>query len=61
MDQVFRLAENAARVLWVETQDVNFPAITFYRRVGFEVCGFDSTLYDGKEAGEVAVFLSRGL
>ena len=61
MEQVFRLAENAARVLWVETQDVNLPAIAFYRRMGFEVCGFDSTLYDGKDGGEVAVFLSRGL
>jgi len=49
------------RILWVETQNVNFPAITFYRSAGFEVCGFDSTLYDGALSKEVAVFLSKRL
>jgi len=61
MQRIVRLAKQSARILWVETQDVNFPAIAFYRRMGFEVCGFDSTLYDGKDVREVAVFLSRSL
>jgi len=36
----------SARCLWAETQNVNYPAIQFYRKIGFEFCGFDSTLYN---------------
>jgi ribosomal protein S18 acetylase RimI-like enzyme len=47
-----------ARCLWVETQQVNAPAIRFYLRHGFICCGLDASLYDPREApGEVAVFL----
>ena len=53
------MAGTAARVLCVETQNVNFPAIAFYRSVGFEVCGFDSTLYDAPRSAEVAIYLSK--
>ena len=35
-----------ARCVWLETQNVNVPAIRFYRRNGFQFCGFDDTLYD---------------
>ena len=50
-----------ARCLWLETSNVNYPAIQFYRRIGFEWCGLDRTLYapDGDGAGEVALYFSR--
>src|SRR5215216_72689 len=35
-----------ARCLWLETQNINYPAIQFYRRSGFRLCGLDDTLYD---------------
>lgn len=50
-----------ARCVWLETQNVNFPAIQFYQRLGFQWCGLDMALYDGAEAaaGEVALFFTR--
>jgi GNAT superfamily N-acetyltransferase len=52
-----------ARCLWVETQNVNYPAIQFYRRVGFRLCGLDDSLYDPPAHGrnEVALFFVREL
>lgn len=51
-----------ARCLWAETQNVNAPAIRFYRRQGFACCGLDTTLYDPRQAdGEVAVFFALAL
>jgi ribosomal protein S18 acetylase RimI-like enzyme len=51
-----------ARCLWVETQNVNAPAIHFYLSKGFDFSGWDISLYDPTEApGEVAVFLSRDM
>jgi GNAT superfamily N-acetyltransferase len=48
-----------ARCLWLETQDVNGPAIAFYLREGFTLCGFDDTLYDpAVHPGETALFFS---
>jgi GNAT superfamily N-acetyltransferase len=32
--------------VWLETQNVNYPAIQFYRRCGFRLCGLDERLYD---------------
>ncbi len=55
-----------ARCLWLETQNVNHPAIQFYRRSGFAFCGFDATLYDPDAMeletslqDEVALFFAR--
>jgi ribosomal protein S18 acetylase RimI-like enzyme len=50
-----------ARCLWVETQNVNFPAIQFYRRAGFQLCGLDESLYEpeGCSRDEVALFFAR--
>jgi ribosomal protein S18 acetylase RimI-like enzyme len=50
-----------ARCLWVETQNVNAPAIEFYQRAGFEFCGLDTSLYDPENVGtnEIAVFFAR--
>ena len=49
-----------ANHLWAETSNLNVPAIAAYRRWGFELCGLDTTLYQGTPAaGETALFLSR--
>jgi ribosomal protein S18 acetylase RimI-like enzyme len=57
--------ERATRCLWLETQNVNFPAVQFYRRMGFRLCGLDETLYrpgvPGLLPGEVALYFSRDL
>jgi ribosomal protein S18 acetylase RimI-like enzyme len=60
------LAERArrddVRCLWLETQNVNYAAVQFYRRMGFALCGLDTTLYDPASLpGEVALFFARGL
>jgi ribosomal protein S18 acetylase RimI-like enzyme len=51
--------DNGARELWVETQNINVPAIRAYRRLGFTVTGLDLTRYAPPHDTEVAVFLSR--
>jgi ribosomal protein S18 acetylase RimI-like enzyme len=64
MNELVRFAECAgARCLWVETQNVNFPAIQFYRRAGFRLCGLDEAFYDpeGPGPGEIALFWAREL
>lgn len=51
-----------ARSLWIETQNVNYPAIQFYQRIGFALVGWDRSLYGPvSESGEVAVFFNRDL
>jgi ribosomal protein S18 acetylase RimI-like enzyme len=52
-----------ARCLWLETQDVNYSAIQFYRRLGFQWCGLDLSLdeHDGSASDETAVFFMRRL
>jgi ribosomal protein S18 acetylase RimI-like enzyme len=54
----------AARCLWLETQNVNYPAVQFYLRLGFQPCGLDQTLYapgPGLLPGEVALYFARDL
>ena len=50
-----------ARCLWLETQNVNYSAIQFYRNSGFHFCGFDESLYDPETVSnkEIALFFSR--
>jgi ribosomal protein S18 acetylase RimI-like enzyme len=50
-----------ARCLWVETQNTNFPAVQFYQRMGFRLCGLDESLYDSARTGphETALFFVR--
>ncbi len=49
-----------ARYVWLETQNVNAPAIRFYRWSGFQFCGFDATLYDLADSNEeIALFFAR--
>jgi len=35
-----------ARTAWVETSSRNHPAVLAYKRLGFKLCGFDTTLYN---------------
>jgi ribosomal protein S18 acetylase RimI-like enzyme len=58
-------SEQSLRCLWVETQNVSYPAIQFYRRLGFRLCGLDVTLYRPDDPlllpGEVALFFACDL
>jgi ribosomal protein S18 acetylase RimI-like enzyme len=57
--QIFAVAKSAVN-MWLETSSVNTPAITVYRRLGFELCGLDTTFYQGTSAaGETALFFAR--
>ncbi len=53
--------EAGSRALWLETSNLAHPAITFYRRLGFALCGLDRSLHDpaGPVAGEVALYFAR--
>jgi ribosomal protein S18 acetylase RimI-like enzyme len=56
-----RVRANAlhARCLWVETQNVNAPAIRFYERCGLILSGLDISLYDPQDiVGETALFFA---
>jgi ribosomal protein S18 acetylase RimI-like enzyme len=51
-----------ARCLWIETQNVNYPAVQFYLASGFYLCGLDQSFYDPVEhPGEIALFFARSL
>ncbi len=53
--------ELSARTAWLEVTNVNAPAVRAYRRMGFALCGLDTSLYVGTESeGETALFMSRG-
>ncbi len=46
--------------MWLETSSLNVAGVRAYRRLGFELCGLDATLYDGTPAsGETALFFAR--
>lgn len=61
-EAVRQARETGARCLWLETQNVNEPAIGFYLSKGFRICGLDTTFYEPAESpGEVAVFLAMDL
>jgi ribosomal protein S18 acetylase RimI-like enzyme len=54
--------EAGARTAWLETSNLNLPGARAYGRLGFRLCGLDTSLYDGTPAqGEVALFLCRSL
>ncbi|MCJ7932896.1 MAG: GNAT family N-acetyltransferase [Chryseobacterium sp.] len=47
------------RVIELETQNTNYPAIQFYRRMGFNITGVNTRLYDHPD--EIAVFMTLDL
>lgn len=54
--------ERGARTAWLETSSVNVPAVRAYQRMGFALCGLDTTLYRGTPSeGEVALYLAKEL
>jgi ribosomal protein S18 acetylase RimI-like enzyme len=53
---VARARQAGMRCVWLETSNVAYPAIQFYRSVGFELCGLDTSLYGGEQAGETALY-----
>jgi ribosomal protein S18 acetylase RimI-like enzyme len=66
MDALARRAARhpSARCLWLETQNVNYPAVQFYLRMGFRLCGLDQTLYRPQPdilPGETALYFTRDL
>jgi ribosomal protein S18 acetylase RimI-like enzyme len=52
-----------ARIISLETQNTNYPAIRFYRANGFEIDSIDLSLYTNEDAerGEVAIIMKRKL
>jgi ribosomal protein S18 acetylase RimI-like enzyme len=53
--------ERGARMLVLETQSCNVPAITFYLRQNFNLIGFDSTAYSNEDIEKKEVRLEFGL
>jgi hypothetical protein len=52
-----------AACLWLETRNVSYPAVQFYLRMGFQLCGLDQSLYRPEPhilPGETALYFSRG-
>ena len=60
---VARAKQWQARCVWLEAQDVNYAAIQFYQRAGFQWCGLDLSLDErnGSATDETAVFFMRPL
>lgn len=59
-DAIDRAHRAGATLAWLETSSANYPAIMAARRLGFEICGFDTTLYRGTaQQGEVAVYMAH--
>jgi ribosomal protein S18 acetylase RimI-like enzyme len=52
-----------SRCIWLETSNLAHPAIAFYRRLGFALCGLDRSLHDpaGSVASEIALYFARPL
>jgi ribosomal protein S18 acetylase RimI-like enzyme len=64
MEAVVEKARQAGfRIVGLETQSTNLPAITFYRAVGFEIDALDLSFYTNTDSvdGEVAIFMKRKL
>ncbi len=52
--------KNKFRMIELEAQNTNIPAINFYRKNGYEISGLNLNLYDPAEVkNETAVFMSK--
>ncbi|MET8881158.1 GNAT family N-acetyltransferase [Streptomyces rubiginosohelvolus] len=52
--------ERGAGHIWLEVTNINAPAIHAYRRMGFALCGLDTSLYEfTASSGECALYLSK--
>ena len=62
MDHAVKVAKDrGARMLVLETQSCNIPAIAFYIKQGFRLIGFDSHAYSNEDAMRREVRLEFGL
>lgn len=64
VDAVCEFARSVqARSVWLETQNINYPAIQFYERSGFSLCGLDTGLYDpsGIKTPDIALFFEKSV
>lgn len=64
IDSVLNYAKTTpARCLWLETQNINYPAIQFYIKLGFRFCGFDKSLYNPVEVSpdEIAFYFYKNI
>jgi ribosomal protein S18 acetylase RimI-like enzyme len=62
MKQAVRIArERGARMLVLETQTCDVPAIDFYLKFGFELIGFDIAAYSNEDIERKEVRLELGL
>jgi ribosomal protein S18 acetylase RimI-like enzyme len=54
--------EVGARRVWLETSNVNVPGIAAYARLGYRLCGADTTFYEATAAAaETAIYMSKPL
>jgi ribosomal protein S18 acetylase RimI-like enzyme len=57
--QVYGITKGALN-MWLETGSLHTPGVQVYRRLGFELCGLDTTLYQGTPTSdETGLFLAR--
>jgi ribosomal protein S18 acetylase RimI-like enzyme len=62
VDHAVKLSkERRARMLIVETQSCNIPAVNFYLKHGFELIGFDVAAYSNEDIERKEVRLEFGL
>lgn len=50
---------SGCRVIELETQNTNYPAIQFYRRMGFNITGLNTRLY--ADSDEIALYMTLDL
>jgi ribosomal protein S18 acetylase RimI-like enzyme len=64
MERIFQNARDAqCRVVVCETQNTNFSAIEFYRKMGFDIQGVDFSYYDSTPEleDEFAIFMKKAI
>lgn len=64
VDELIDIAiEKKVRVIGLETQNINLPAISFYRTKGFELDGLDLSLYSNNDLqnDEFAIYMNKKL
>jgi len=58
-----RAMADGFRCIVCETQTTNFPAISFYKKMGFEIDGLDLSYYTNDDVAqeEIAIFMRKKL
>ncbi|WP_143306605.1 GNAT family N-acetyltransferase [Chitinophaga vietnamensis] len=54
-----RATQLQCRLVELETQNTNVPAIHFYQQMGFNIAGIHTRLYEKDNEHEVALFMTR--